>query len=148
MTAKEYLGQAYRLDQRISNKLEQVDRLRSLTQKVTAAYDGEVVSRTRNVTSLEDTIIRLKEAEEQLNQQIDELVTLKMDIAALIALVRNEIYRLILEKRYLCFLPWDQIAAEMHYSRRWALDKHDRAVAVVERLMSEREEKSLHSTSH
>lgn len=139
MTAKEYLGQAYRLDQRINSKLQQVDSLRSLTQKITASYDGEVVSHTRNVTSLQDTIIRLMEAEEELNRQIDELVDLKMDIARLIDQVHNESFRLILEKRYLCFLQWDQIAAEMHYSRRWVLNKHGRAVEVVDKLMTERE---------
>lgn len=139
MTAKEYLGQAYRLDQRINSKLQQVDSLRSLTQKITASYDGEVVSHTRNVTSLQDTIIRLMEAEEELNRQIDELVDLKMDIARLIDQVHNESFRLILEKRYLCFLQWNQIAAEMHYSRRWVLNKHDRAVEVVDKLMAERE---------
>lgn len=139
MTAKEYLGQAYRLDQRINSKLQQVDSLRSLTQKITASYDGEVVSHTRNVTSLQDTIIRLMETEEELNRQIDELVDLKMDIARLIDQVHNESFRLILEKRYLCFLQWDQIAAEMHYSRRWVLNKHDRAVEVVDKLMTERE---------
>lgn len=101
MNAKEYLGQAYRLDQRINSKLQQIESLRSLTQKVTASYDGEPVSHTRNVSSLEDTIIRLMEAEEQINRQIDELVALKMNIAALIDKVRNESYRLILEKRYL-----------------------------------------------
>lgn len=139
MTAKEYLGQAYRLDQRINSKLQEVGSLRSLTQKITASYDGEVVSHTRNVTSLQDTIIRLMEAEEELNRQIDELVDLKMDIARLIDQVHNESFRLILEKRYLCFLQWDQIAAEMHYSRRWVLNKHDRAVEVVDKLMTERE---------
>lgn len=77
------------------------------------------------------------EAEEQINRQIDELVALKMNIAALIDKVRNESYRLILEKRYLCFLPWDQIAADLHYSRRWTLNRHDRAVEVVEKLMCE-----------
>ena len=78
MTATEYLGQAYRLDQRINSKLQQVESLRSLTRKVTASYDGETVFHTRNVTSLEDTIFRLMEAEEELNRQIDELVVLKM----------------------------------------------------------------------
>ena len=119
MNAKEYLGQAYRLDQRINSKLQQIESLRSLTQKVTASCDGEPVSHTRNVSSLEDTIIRL------------------MNFAALIDKVRNESYRLILEKRYLCFLPWDQIAAYLHYCRRWTLNRHDRAVEVVEKLMCE-----------
>lgn len=139
MTAKEYLGQAYRLDQRINSKLQQVESLRSLTRKVTASYDGETVFHTRNVTSLEDTIFRLMEAEEELNRQIDELVVLKMDISRMINRVRNESLRLILEKRYLCFLQWDQIAAEMHYSRRWVLKRHARAVEVVDKLMAERE---------
>ena len=140
MTAKEYLGQAYRLDQRITSKLQQIDSLRSLTRKVTASYDGEVVSRTRNVHSLEDAIIRLMEAEEELNRQVDELIHLKIDIGETINKVRNESYRLILEKRYLCFLPWDQIASEMHYSRRWVLNKHERSLEVVDRLLAEKED--------
>lgn len=139
MTAKEYLGQAYRLDQRINSKLQQIGSLRSLTQKVTASFDGEVVSHTRNVTSLEDAIIRLMEAEEELNSQIDRLVDTKISIGKLIDQVHNESYRLILEKRYLCFMQWDQIAADMHYSRRWVLNKHERALDVVDRLLAERE---------
>jgi len=114
MTAKEFLGQAYRLDQRINSKLQQIDSLRGLTQKVTQSCDNEVVSRTRNVSSLEDAIIRLMEAEEELNRQIDQLVDTKIEIGKLIEKVHNESYRLLLEKRYLCFLAWDQIAAEMH----------------------------------
>ena len=139
MTAKEFLGQAYRLDQRINSKLQQIDSLRGLTQKVTQSYDNEVVSRTRNVSSLEDAIIRLMEAEEQLNIQIDKLVDTKIEIGKLIDMVHNESYRLLLEKRYLCFLSWDQIAAEMHYSRRWVLNKHERALEVADKLLREKE---------
>lgn len=139
MTAREYLGQAYRLDQWINSKLRQVENLRSLTQRVTASYGREPVSHTRNVTSLEDSIIRLMEAEEQINQQIDKMVNLKMDIAALIDHVRNENYRLILEKRYLCFLSWDEIATDMHYSSRWVRNVHERALEVVGKLLNERQ---------
>ena len=96
MTAKEFLGQAYRLDQRINSKLQQIDSLRSLTQKVTQSYDNEVVSRTRNVSSLEDAIVRLMEAEEELNRQIDQLVDTKIEIGKLIEMVHNESYRLLL----------------------------------------------------
>ena len=35
MTAKDYLTQAYRIDQRINSKLEQVASLRELTTKAT-----------------------------------------------------------------------------------------------------------------
>ena len=139
MTAKEYLGQAYRLDQHINSKLQQIEVLNSLTQRVTVAYGGEVVSHTRNVTSMQDTIDRLMEAEKELNQEIDRLVDLKAQIAQTINQVHNDSYRLILEKRYLCFQSWAQIGADLHYTRRWLLTMHDRAVDVVEKLISEQE---------
>ena len=49
MTAKEYLSQAYRIDQRINAKLEQAERLRELSRRRTVAYGGERVSHSRNV---------------------------------------------------------------------------------------------------
>ena len=80
MTAKEYLNQAKTLDQRINVKLDRVSRLRAMTQKITASLDGEQVSHTRNVTSLEDAIVRLMEEEESLNAAIDRLVDLKREV--------------------------------------------------------------------
>lgn len=138
MNAKEYLGQAYRLDQHINSKLQQIEQLRSLTQRATVSYGGEPVCHSRNVSAMEDAIIRLDEAREELEKQISRLVDLRIEIAATIGQVRNENYRLILEKRYLCFMPWDEIACEMHYSRRWVLKSHDLAVEVVEKLLAEK----------
>ena len=59
MTAKEYLEQAHRLDQRIDTKLEQIMQLRSLSQRYTVAFGGEHVSHTRNVSSMEDVVIKI-----------------------------------------------------------------------------------------
>ena len=58
MTAKEYLEQAYRLDQRINAKLEQIMQLRSLSQRYTVAFGGEHVSHT----SLQKSLNRLASA--------------------------------------------------------------------------------------
>ena len=138
MTAKEYLSQACRLDQRINAKLEQVEALRSLTRKVTVSYGGEPVSHTRNVTSLEDSIIRLMEAENALNAAIDALVDMKMDIAQCINAVSNHDCQLLLEKRYLCFQTWEQIATDMHYSSRWVHIVHSRALAAIDKVLRER----------
>lgn len=138
MTAKEYLGQAYRLDQYIKDRLFQLTQLRSLTQQITTAYDREVVSRTRNVHALEDSVIRLMEAEAEINREVDRFVDTKMDISKTIAMVRNENYRLILEKRYLCFMTWEQISPDMNYTNRWLRKMHDRALDVVDRILQER----------
>ena len=138
MTAKEYLGQAYRLYQHIKDRLLQLSQLRAMTQQITTAYDREVVSRTRNVHALEDSVIRLMEAEEEINREVDQFVDTKMDISKTIAMVRNENYRLILEKRYLCFMTWEQISLDMNYTNRWLRKMHDRALDVVDRILQER----------
>ena len=139
MTAKEYLSQAYRLDQRINSKLEQVVVLRSLTRKVTTSYDGEPVSHTRNVSSLEETIIHLMEAEDDLNKTIDMLVNLKMKIANCISTVENQDYQILLEKRYLCFHSWEQIAIDMKCSVRWVHTLHARALNTVNKYLYAKE---------
>ena len=128
MSAKEYLGQAYRLDQHIKDRLLQLSQLRSLTQQITTAYDREVVSRTRNVHALEDSVIRLMEAEEEINREVDQFVDTKMDISKTIAMVRNENYRLILEKRYLCFQSWEQIAVDMCHTIHHLYKLHNEAL--------------------
>lgn len=49
MTVKEYLSQAYRIDQRINSKLEQVASLRALATKATSTLSDTPPSGSRNV---------------------------------------------------------------------------------------------------
>ena len=80
MTAKEYLSQAYRIDQRINSKLEQVSSLRELSTKATATFSDVPPSGTRNVHRLEDVILTIVSLEEEINHEIDRLVDLKHEI--------------------------------------------------------------------
>ena len=139
MTAKEYLGQAYKLDLRISGKLEQMDSLRALTQKVTVSYDRQPVSHTRNVSSLEDTILHLIKVENEINASIDALVDLKMEIAASIASVENTDYQILLEQRYICFHSWEKIASELQCTVRWVHELHKRALEAFQLLLDRTE---------
>lgn len=142
MNAKEYLNQAYRLDQRINSKLEQVAALRSLTQKITVSYEGEAVSRTRNVSSMEDTIIRLMEAENELNAAIDALVDLKQNVYATIQKVEKPEYQFLLEMRYLCFKTWAEIADQMHLEEHYVFRVHGQALRDVEKILQRDKEDS------
>lgn len=135
MTAKEYLNQAKTLDQRINVKLDRVTRLRAMTQKITASLDGEQVSRTRNVTSLEDTIIRLMEEEESLNAAIDRLVDLKREVSGVLKQIDDTDCQLLLELRYLCYRSWEEIAEVMHMHIRTVYKVHGRALLKVEAIL-------------
>ena len=137
MTAKEYLSQAYRIDQRINSKLEKVEALRSLTQKITASFGGEVVSHTRNVTSMEDAILRLMEEEAELSGMINVLIGIRMGIARCINSLPDPDCQLLLENRYLCFQTWEQIAQSMHFSVRWVHTVHSRALRMVDKALRE-----------
>lgn len=140
MTAKEYLSQAHRLDQRVSNKLMLIESLRSMTQKVTSSHKENVVNYTQDVTSLENTIIRLMEAEAELNKQIDALVDLKREILLNISALENIDLELVLMKRYLHFLSWEEIAREMGFSVRWVHSLHTRALKELDVVLQKKEE--------
>jgi hypothetical protein len=139
MNAIEYLSQAYRLDQQIQTKLQQISSLRALSGTLKPFTGNDPVSHTRNVTALEDTVIKIMEEEQALNEQIDRLVDLKKEIARTISQVDDVVYRLILEKRHLCFLMWEQIACEVNYSVRSVQTKYWEAIKVVERILAERD---------
>ena len=140
MTAKEYLSQAHRFDQRVSNKLMLIESLRSMTQKVTSSHKENVVNYTHDVTSLENTIIRLMEAEAELNKQIDALVDLKREILLNLSALENIDLELVLMKRYLHFLSWEEIAQEMGFSVRWVHSLHTRALTELDVVLQMQEE--------
>lgn len=139
MNAKEYLSQAFCIELLVQSKLEQIEALRSLACRVTLPMGSEPVSHTRNVTGMQDTVERILEAEEELNKRIDDLVATKLEIAKTIDRVEDVTLRLILEKRYLAFLSWGQIAIDLHYSGRWLQVKHAEALEAVERILGEKD---------
>ncbi len=128
MTAKEYLGQAYRLDQRINSKLEQVLSLRDLTKKATATMSGMPGSSSPNVHKMQDIIVKIVDLENEINADIDQLVDLKREIVTIVKAVENPEYQTLLELRYLCFKTWEQIAVDMGYDLRYLHKLHHRAL--------------------
>lgn len=131
MNAKEYLSQAYRIDQRINSKLEQIVSLRELATKATSTLSDTPVSGTRNVQSMECIIAKMIDLEVEINQDIDTLVDLKREIVSLIKQIQNTEYQTLLELRYLCFKTWEQIAVNLGYSVQHTFRIHDMALKTV-----------------
>ena len=132
MKAKEYLSQAYRLDQRIDAKIEQVMSLRNLAAKATSTLSDAMPSGTRNIHRMEDIIMRIFDLENEINADIDALVALKREIVSTIKSVPNLEYQILLELRYLCFKPWEQIAVEMGYGIDNIFRLHQKALKDLE----------------
>ena len=131
MTVKEYLAQAYRIDQRINSKLEQVVSLRELATKATSTLSDIPPSGTRNLHSMEGIIAKMIDLETEINSDIDTLVDLKREIMVLIKQIQHAEYQTLLELRYLCFKTWEQIAVDLGYSSKHVFYLHDKAVALI-----------------
>ena len=135
MTAKEYLNQAYRLDQRINSKLEQVLSLRELTTKATATLSDMPSGGSRNVYHMQDIIGKIVDLENDINRDIDALVDLKREMVTVIKSVADPECQTLLELRFLCFKTWEQIAVEMNYGIDNIYRLHRKALKMVDDLL-------------
>ncbi len=136
MTAKEYLSQALTIDQRINDKLEQVSRLRGMATKVTTTMNDMPRGSSPNPQKMESVIARLIDTEKEIDDNIDQLVDLKLDIMNTIWQVEDVNCRLVLELRYHSFKSWEQIASEMNVTVRWVHKLHARGLAAVDKILS------------
>ena len=119
---------AYRIDQRINSKLEQVASLRALATKATSTLSDTPPSGSRNVQSMENVIVKIIDLENEINEDIDTLVDLKREIVGVIKRIDNPEYQTLLELRYLCFYSWEKVAVEMEYDLRYLHKLHRKAL--------------------
>lgn len=135
MMAKEFLNRAYRIDCRINSKNEQLQRLRSLASSTSMNYGGEQVTHSRKTDTLENNILRIIEAEHELDEQIDTLIEVKKEIQQVIDLVADPDCRVLLEMRYLCMKRWQDIGVTMELGRTQTYNLHMKALAMVETVL-------------
>lgn len=131
MTAKEYLGQAYRLDQRIDAKLEQVANLRALATKATATLSDMPRSSSPNLQQVESIVVKIIDLENEINADIDRLIDLKREITAAINAIPVPEYQVVLELRYLCYKRWEEIAVSMNYATNYIFELHGKALKKI-----------------
>ncbi len=81
---------------------------------------------------------KIVDLQAEINNDIDRLVDLKREIVGIIKTVNNPEYQTLLEKRYLCFDTWEQIAVDMGYSLRWVHIIHSRILVELGKQFAER----------
>lgn len=131
MTARSYLSQSLRLNQRIHSKLEQIQSLRELATRCTPFLTGLPKSPNQGGSVMADTMLKIIDLEAELQQDIDRLVDLKKEIMAVVKAVDDMECQTLLELRYLCFKSWEQIAVDMGYNVRHVYRLHDEALLKV-----------------
>lgn len=137
--AKEYLQQVELLDARINNKLQELTRLKELTRQITATLKEDVVARSGNQDKLGETIAKIVDLENEINEAVDVYVDKRREIGALIDTIDAADQVTVLHKLYFEFKSWPDIAKEMYMSERNAQYIHGRALVSVRKLLKEEE---------
>ena len=133
MTAKEYLYQAYRLDDLINSYRRELASLKELSLSVGSqdtSKDSVSVSKDNSArfTRIVDSIVDL---ETKINNEIENYVAVKNEIHSVIEAVENNDEKLCLRYRYIEFMSWDDIADKMHYELRNVFRLHGKALKNI-----------------
>ena len=129
MTTKEYLMQAFKMDRRIRILLGKAEKLRAGLEYHSPSLDSG--GGGGNSDKMPDMISKIMEYEQHAAQLQAAYVDKYIEIDRAIHSVEDDTLREVLERRYLLYQKWDQIAAEMHYSRRRATQLHGEALKNI-----------------
>ena len=136
MTAKEYLSQARFLDARINSKIQQIASLNELATRCSSTLSDMPHNPNHGGSRMADAVIKIVALEEELSSDINTLVELKREIMDAIKAVPNTEHQTLLEKRYLCFITWEQIAVDLNYSIQHTYRMHDTALKEIDHILN------------
>ena len=131
MNAKQYLKQAYKLNELIESDKEELESLRSLATSISGDMTQERVQSSPSNDKILNVISKIIDLENEIDEEIEKLITLKKQIRDVINKVEDVNERLVLKYRYLIFLQWDEICIKLNYSKRQMYRIHDSALESV-----------------
>lgn len=135
-TAKEYLSRAYRIDQRINSKLDQILSLRELATKVTATMSDMPRGESPELQPLPGIIAKIIDYEDQINDDIDTLIDVKREVGTLIGSIDSTVCQMLLEERYINFKTWREIRTAMNLEERNLFKLHTKALSEIDVKLS------------
>lgn len=137
-SAKEYLGNIKKLDNLINSLIAEHDSMKAMATKVTATYEGERVQASSSQERMADTVAKMIDYQNQINENIDKFVDMKSSILQVLHTLDNADYISILYKRYFEYKAWEVIACEMGYTYRWVTKLHGRALNCMDNILNEK----------
>ena len=132
MTSKEYLNQAYRLEQRIKLHKERLDELRDLSCSPGSLGFEEHFNPNRSTEApFVKTLYKIMELEEKVNAELQLLLKLQVEVQETIDRLTDMDERLVLTYRYLKNMSWSQIGDQLYVDERTVRRWHNRALSHI-----------------
>lgn len=133
MTAKEELGQLYRMKESIDCLIERCQQAQDLAYKITACNDG-MPKGSGGRDKISNTAVSLADLAAEIEKKTGEYERLQREIGQKIARIENRDYRLLLELRYLNFNKFEVIAAKLGCSLRHVFRLNNEALREYEKI--------------
>ena len=133
MQPKQYLKQAYRLNELIQCNQQELADLRLLSESIPGIdYSKDRVQTSpSNDAGFTNIVAKIIELEDAINADIEKMLSLKLEIRTVINAVQDNEEKLLLKLRYLNFMSWEDICDEINVSMRTAHRIHSAALANV-----------------
>lgn len=132
MTVKEYLGQGYRLEQRIRLAKAEIEELREMTVSISSPGFEEHFNPNRSTEApYEKVLCKIMEMEQEQAQRLHDLLVFKQELISVINTLDDKDERLILHYRYICNMNWVQIGEHLGWDARTVRRWHNKAIAHV-----------------
>lgn len=132
ITAKKYLSQAYRLDQRINADLEEVARLRVMASSISSPSWEEKTGGTRSTDPpYVKCIIKIIDLERHIDEEVDKLVDLKKQIRMVIDALPDKDEQTVLRYRCLLNYSFEKIGDLMCCGKTTAWEWYQKALRHV-----------------
>ncbi len=134
MNTKEFLSQAYGLNEIINSNLRELEEIRALSTSITT-LKTETKVKTSTISDITSNVVaKIVDYEREINKEIDKFIDIKKELRQIISIVEKPNERLLLRLRYLEFLTWEQVAEKMSYSLKQIYRIHIKAIESVEKL--------------
>lgn len=138
MLAKDFLNQAFLIDQRIRSKSEQIQSLNEIATSCSATLTGMPRNPNRGGSRMADAVCKMIDLENEIARDMDRLIEVKREIVTVINAVDDVVLRTLLEKRYLCGATWEEISVDLCFNRRWTFRLHDKALEAVQKILDQK----------
>lgn len=138
MRAEAYLKQIEENECRIENKISEIQRLEALADNISPHLAEVKVSSTPNPQRAQEVWSRLIDARDELFEEVDRLLDLKLEITRTLEKLPAEDYD-VLFNIYVLLKPVQRVADEKHYTRQAIYYIRDRGLEELQKILDSEE---------